>query len=330
MKDNNSQNNNTSNAIANEALQKKSEGASLEPPKKYSISSILNRPVQKVENEELIEGALSESPKNNAEQSEKAKANFGKLRGKVIGNTKRVARDVAKAGVSPEIMEEAEKQTRIKRLVGGDWQQEKEWVIGPDGKRVAGEKASKHTLSDEEKDGLEKKYTHESAVAAFGEDKVKNHLDQFPQAHAWISEWAFTNIVSRAWKGWGAGSNFVTPLGVGDALFSAAKIGEGIATLEKKLGVPEGNWSNKGATNTIYRFIVKNPKALKIRMPMGKEGGAYQNEWVFGGKTLDGTMEAIVDSLTYEELVGSVGTGALIILKVSFDGENTTEENVSL
>ena len=316
MKENNNNQTNDSKALANQAMQKKSEGVSLEPPMKYSISSSLTPPVQKL--------------KNTDEQSEKAKANFGKLRGKVIGNTKRVARDVAKAGVSPEMMEEAEKQTRVKRLVGGDWQQEKEWVIDADGKRVAGEKESKHKLSDQEKEGLGNKYAHESAEAAFGEETVKNHLGQFPQAHAWISEWAFTNIVSRAWKGWGAGSNFVTPLGVGDALFNAAKIGDGIATLEKKLGVPPGNWSNKGATNTIYRFIVKNPKALNIRMPMGKEGGAYQNEWVFGGKTLDGTMEAIVDSLTYEELASSVGTGALQILKVTFDGEDSKEENISL
>lgn len=312
----NTKENKNSNAIANQLLQKKSEGVSLDAPAKSKLYSSLSPPIQKL--------------MNTAEQSESAKTNFGKLRGKVIGNTKRVANDVAKAGIAPEMVEEAEKQTRVKRLVGGDWQQDKETVIDADGKRIAGEKESKHKLSDEEKDGLGKKYAHESAEAAFGEDKVKNHLDQFPQAHAWISEWAFTNIVSRAWKGWGAGSNFVTPLGVGDALFNAAKNGDGIATLEKKLGVPPGNWSNKGATNTIYRFIVKNPKALKIRMPMGKEGGAYQNEWVFGGKTLDGTMEAIVDSLSYEELASSVGTGALQIIKVTFDGDNSNETEIYL
>ena len=51
MKDNNSQNNNTSNAIANQALQKKSDGVSLEPPTtKLSFVSAINQPIQKKEN----------------------------------------------------------------------------------------------------------------------------------------------------------------------------------------------------------------------------------------------------------------------------------------
>ena len=48
MKDNNNQNNNTSNAIANQALQKKSEGVSLEPPTtKLAFVSAINQPIQK-------------------------------------------------------------------------------------------------------------------------------------------------------------------------------------------------------------------------------------------------------------------------------------------
>jgi hypothetical protein len=57
MKDNNVQNNTSSNAIANEALQKKSEGVSLEAPAKSKLYSSLSLPIQKIDDKSHTDAA---------------------------------------------------------------------------------------------------------------------------------------------------------------------------------------------------------------------------------------------------------------------------------
>ncbi len=77
MKDNNSPNNNTSNAIANQALQKKSDGVSLEPPTtKLSFVSKKNTPIQKKENSviQLVIGEVSKNAISPQKEFERKKA----------------------------------------------------------------------------------------------------------------------------------------------------------------------------------------------------------------------------------------------------------------
>ncbi len=63
----------------------------------------------------------------------------------------------------------------------------------------------------------------------------------------------------------------------------------------------------------MYRFVVKDPRALSLAMPVGKESGAYQKEWVFGGKTLGATVEAVVSKLSLDQLKQALTAGALEI-----------------
>lgn len=280
-----------------------------------------------------IEGAGPEH--NTAAQSVGAKASWGKLGKHVNGLNARVREDIAKAGISPDMAEASFEQTRVKRLVGSDTKSDKAFVRNADGsiqdqpwwdaEKMGALADSRHKLADVGPS----KYAHDTAEHAFGPEKVAEHLAQFPQAHAFISEWAFNNIVGR-WKTWGQDVNFVTPLTVGDALFEQAKAGDGIATLEQKLGVKPGGWSDGGKTNVMYRFVVKNPKALAIAMPVGKESGAYQKEWVFGGKTLGATAEAVVSKLSLDQLKQALEEGALEIHKVTFNKEATTQTVVQL
>lgn len=280
-----------------------------------------------------IEGAGPEN--NTAEQGKGARGNWGKLGKTVNGLNARVREDIEKAGIAPDMAEASFEQTRVKRLVGSDAKSDKAFVRKADGgiedqpwwdaEKMGALAESRHKLADV---GASK-YAHDTAEHAFGPEKVAEHLAQFPQAHAFISEWAYNNIVGK-WKTWGQDVNFVTPLAVGDALFEMAKAGDGIATLEQKLGVKAGGWSDGGKTSVMYRFIVKNPLALKIAMPVGKESGAYQKEWVFGGKTLGATVEAVVSKLSLDQLKAAVAEGALEIHKVTFAKEATTQTVVAI
>lgn len=227
-----------------------------------------------------------------AKQREKAGARWGKIGKEVRGLNARTHADVLQAGVPEEMRQAAFEQTRTKRLAGSDWDHHEEKAYGS-------------------------KYKHETAEAAFGSEVVQHHLDQFPEAHAFISEWAYNNITG-AWKAWGQGSNFVSPLGAAESFLQKAIAGDGISTLEKALGIPAGDWSDKGKTNLIYRFIIKNPKKLDIRMPMGSEGGAYRKEWVFGGWTLGKAPEAVVNAMKLDELKELVKQGVIEIKRVNF------------
>lgn len=300
--------------------------ASTAPACNFSIGELSIQTKPDTDDEGSSASKASVRRQNTEVESERAQGNWGRLRRIVRGSKGRARRDVIKAGVPEEHIEAAVEQTLVKRLVGSDTKQDKQWVTDERGEKVEGTEESRHKLNDLG----ESKYKYKSTEEAFGADYVKQHLSRFPKAHAFISQWAFNNIMKGEWPGWGRGSNFVTSLSDGDALFLEAKRGEGIATIENKLGVPEGQWSNSGTVRVIYRFIVNDPSKFNICMPNGTEGGAYQHEWVFGGKTLGGTMEAVVDSLSYQELVNSVRNGSLEIRSVSFDGNDTVEHPISL
>jgi hypothetical protein len=169
------------------------------------------------------------------------------------------------------------------------------------------------------------KFTYNTAEAAFGADMVNQHLSMFDHAHAFISNWAFGNILHE-WKKWGDGTNFVSSLADGERLLKNAVRSDGISSLETALGVTPGKWSDNGKTNEIYRFIVKDPKKFEIRLPTGIEGQAYQNEWLFGGRTLGGTPEAIINAMSLEELKNNVSNGVIEIELVNFIGPGQAEK----
>lgn len=57
---------------------------------------------------------------------------------------------------------------------------------------------------------------------------------------------------------------------------AAPNVGRGIWDLEEALGIPTGSWvKNCEPDDTIYRYIVKKPADLMLRIPSGKEAGAY-------------------------------------------------------
>ena len=112
----------------------------------------------------------------------------------------------------------------------------------------------------------------------------------------------------------------------GERLFKNAVHSDGISSLETALGIKPGNWSDKGKTNEIYRFIVRDPKKFQIRLPTGVEGQAYQNEWLFGGRTLGGAPEAIINAMSLEELKTNVSSGVIEIELVNFIGNGQAKK----
>jgi len=201
--------------------------------------------------------------------------------------------EIAKANIAPQHWQASLDQTVIRRRAGND-------------NKTA-------------------KFTYQTAEAAFGADMVNQHLSMFDNAHAFISNWAFGNILN-SWKNWGDGTNFVSSLADGERLFKNAVHSDGISSLETALGIKPGNWSDKGKTNEIYRFIVRDPKKFQIRLPTGVEGQAYQNEWLFGGRTLGGAPEAIINAMSLEELKTNVSSGVIEIEHVNFIGNGQAEK----
>jgi hypothetical protein len=296
------------------------------------------KPPQERKLPQKVEG--EEDPRfNTEEESGRAKTNFGKMKNVVVGNKKRVDEELTKAGVPEEIHDEAATETRRKRLTGGDWEDRSQFEqngVDEKGNRKMGYAAkdgerdakgnpivkinSRHQLDDEQRKGLAAYRGTEGLSEAY-QEHARKHLEKFNKAHAFISAWAMSNILG-VWKNWGSDSNFVSPLSMADAYLTEAEAsGGGIATLEKKLGVPEGNWSNGGKESTIYRFIVQDPQKFHVRLPSGKEGQAYQKEWLSGGKTLGGGDEAVINSMSLEDLKASVAAGAIEIIMVVFSSD---------
>ena len=243
------------------------------------------------------------------------------------------------------IRELAQRTTAAKRLVGGNWEETGAFSEEKDDKgnrkvkmrdktNANGEVEkvpSKYQLSEAERRGLQQEYdlvknSMGEELKQLYQEYARKQLEKFDKSHAFISEWAFKNIIGF-WKSWGTGTNFVSTLSDAEALFRKATKADGIATLEKELGIPSGSWSNKGETNSIYRFIVDDPKKFNVRLPEGKEGGAYQDQWVLGGKTLGGAPEAVIDAMKLDDLKASVSSGAITIKKVTFIGGGRAEQS---
>ena len=267
---------------------------------------------------------------NSPEESARAQGNFGKLRGKVVGTMGKVGEEFDKAqgplnaaaikmGM-PELREDAVKSSFRKRLTGNDKENQSAFEASPETGRVyeVPDVKSRHQLSEAEKGKLAD-YTDTAKMSEAYQKYAQQHIEKFTAsgAHAFIPTWAFGKILNE-WKNWGSGTNFVSPLPDANALLNEAKTGGGITHIEKKLGVPFGNWSDKGTIDIIYRFIVVDPKQFKVRLPTGKEGQAYQNEWLSGGKTLGGGNEAVIDAMTLQDLKDSLAAGAIQIKKVTF------------
>ncbi len=178
-------------------------------------------------------------------------------------------------------------------------------------------------------------------------EETQAHEKEFePGGHAWISEWAHENILrGKGKKGfqndrggfgaWGLDSNFVGTLGgADDAMEKASEAhgkgeggeGAGIERLEKAYALKKGDWKSKD--NVIYRYrIPRESMGLwQSRMPSGAEAGALRKLWVAGGKTGGGATEAVVNSVSREELKERVKQGHLVIERVHFgpDGKTST------
>ncbi len=262
-----------------------------------------------------------------------AGGNWGKLQGRVVGAKEKIAEQLNQAGTDESIQDEAASETFRKRLTGGDWEDSNSYEVVPEnGKLVKkpklderGQKVqSRHQLSEEERAGL-KKYKGTAGLSETYQEMARQHLKKFEKSHAFISEWAFGNILN-VWKAWGADANFVSPLAEAESIFKQAVDGEGIATLEKILGIGAGAWSNKGQTSTIYRFIVNDPDKFNLRLPSGAENQAYQEEWLSGGKTLGGGSEAVIKNMNLDDLRNSVSSGAIEIHKITFQGKGSAEQ----
>lgn len=259
---------------------------------------------------------------------------WGKVQSKVVGGRQKIAEELDRAGTDESVRDEAINETFRKRLTGGDWEDTASYEMVPEnGKFVnkpkldeKGQKVkSKYQLSDDERAGL-KNYKGTAGLSEAYQEMAKKHLQKFEKSHAFISEWAYGNILN-VWKNWGADANFVSPLTEADSIFRQAVDGEGIATLEKVLGIGAGAWSNKGATSTIYRFIVNDPNKFNLRLPSGAENQAYQEEWLSGGKTLGGGSEAVIKNMSLADLRDSVASGAIEIRKITFLGKGSVEES---
>ncbi|MGH9123177.1 MAG: hypothetical protein ACRDZ8_00390, partial [Acidimicrobiales bacterium] len=169
-----------------------------------------------------------------------------------------------------------------------------------------------------------------SAAAYTTPEEREGHLGEFFRgAHAFVSNDAYLKIrgehLSESnFNAWGAGSNFVAPLGDADKLVEEASAprGRGLFHLEEKLGIPKMSWVNqcKSADFGIWRFKILKPEALNLRIPSGGEYGAYgswvdrggdahRGEWRPGGKTLGGAKEAVIDQIGVGKF-GEAGAGA--------------------
>jgi hypothetical protein len=247
----------------------------------------------------------------------------------------------------------SQRTTAIKRLVGDNWEEKGAFSeetdekgnrkvkmrdkVGANGEKVLNDKGeivqekveSRHQLTTAQKQGLGQEYEFakkgmRSDIEGIYEVYARAHLLQFDQTHTFIPEWAFGQIIN-VWKNWGRGTNFVAPLKNADILLDKAIAEDGITTLEIGLGIQEGAWAS--ANNSIYRFIVKEPAKFDLRLPKGMEGGAYQNEWVHGGKTLGGEAEAVINAMSLEDLQKNVANGAIEIKRVTFFGGGKADQS---
>jgi hypothetical protein len=188
-----------------------------------------------------------------------------------------------------------------------------------------------NTLGEKDRIGDRQRYMPNKAAQA--------HLAQFGnQGHAFITE--KLHAAFKAFGTWGrpGDANFVSTVGAADKLVNAAKSpsGKGIATLEDKLGIqPYGLWMRDCPSKSMWRYVVKDAKKFNLRVPTGRESGAFQDAWRAGGKTdgkapssdspetglantAFGAEEAVIDSIPYKDLKQAESDGAVEMTKWSF------------
>ena len=66
-----------------------------------------------------------------------------------------------------------------------------------------------------------------------------------------------------------------------------------IAQIEKALGIPEGNWQDKGG---LVRVDIPNPEDYNLRLPTANMSGANE-KFELGGKTSGGIPEGVIDQV---------------------------------
>jgi hypothetical protein len=121
------------------------------------------------------------------------------------------------------------------------------------------------------------------------QNKIDEHLAQFEGGVTRFAVNAPTGTVGPP------GGTFVMPKMAADEII--AKANGDVATLEKLLALNPGTLGD----NPV-RIDIPDPKGL--RMPSGNEWGA-NNQWIPGGYTKEGIIEAIIDPATVGIYVSS-------------------------
>jgi len=176
----------------------------------------------------------------------------------------------------------------------------------------------------------------------FSEDQINAHLGKFIEgAHAFIDPNTSNKIVNAdpkqnmGFKGWGIDYNFVAPLNEAEALNKKALADKGIATIEKDLGIPEGNWGyhKTNPRRALIRWIIPSPDIRNINkttgiilsMATGKEVGADPDNWRAGGLTTGGNHEAVLKAIPREDLIKQLADEKIITKEQIY--ENTEYKN---
>jgi len=269
--------------------------------------------------------------KNTPEESERAETRWAKIKSEVEKSGEFNSSET-RANVKAYLKEYPEMADKV-NSAGGAW--------------LANQMNLKMNLKKPEEDDRKSIGPTEAYMGKKEDDNSAhaNHLRKFAGGgHAFIVHWAHRKVLGmdKDWNfdGWGQDANFVgTPSAAQNLVEEASSPGGfGLYHLENKLGVGDGDWVEKCKPIGfgIWRYHVKNPEALHIRMASGAESGAYspyykdgkfkEGEWVPKGKTLGGADEAVVDSLPRDKFFGAVANGSIQIELENSMQENTERE----
>ena len=130
------------------------------------------------------------------------------------------------------------------------------------------------------------------------QEYIDAHLAQFDDGVSVIqTEWAYSRYSET--NGFVGvpddNSLFVMPKNYCDDVIARAN--GNISIIEKKLGFPEGYFSDGGG---LIRIDALNTSELNIRIPSGNETGANKL-WIPGGKTSGGVPEAITNTIPLKD-----------------------------
>lgn len=263
---------------------------------------------------------------NTPEESERAKPRWDKIKSEVEKSGEFNSSET-RANVMAYLKEHPEMADKV-NSAGGAWLANQMNLKNPEDRQSIGPTEAY----------MGKKDDNNSAHA--------KHLNKFAEGgHAFIVHWAHRKVLNMDddwnFKGWGQDSNFIGTPSAAQNLVEVASSpgGFGLYHLENELGVADGDWVEKCKPIGfgIWRYHLKNPEALNIRMASGSEGNAYspyydkggkfkEGEWVPKGNTLGGADEAVVDSLPRDKFFGAVANGSIQIELENKMQENTQRE----